>query len=445
MRRIIFYKMVLFFIYTFDKKRVGHNPMSKSLFFQNYSHSSTGLSTGEIRLCTFCGQYLRKYRDSFILSNGYDCGTLVNSVFIHIYVNRCMLEIKRWTNDMIKRWIVENDVDNKESYPQIVDAARILQQNEVVAFPTETVYGLGANAKSDEAVDKIFKAKGRPSDNPLIVHISNKNQLKELVEEVPEAAEKLMTAYWPGPLTLIFQKKDGVLSEKVTAGLDSVGIRMPDHPVALAIIEEAGLPIAAPSANRSGKPSPTTAQHVIEDLEGRIIGVVDGGETGVGVESTVVDCTGAIPVILRPGGVTKEQLEEVVGEVSVDPSLKEGKGAPKSPGMKYTHYAPDAPVWLVDGTREDVQKLVDEKRSEGLKAGVLTTDEFAGDYRADVVFSVGRRDDLNTVAHGLYDKLRAFNNSDVDIIFAEMFPEEGVGLAIMNRLQKAAGYRVIKP
>ncbi|OAT79577.1 threonylcarbamoyl-AMP synthase [Bacillus sp. MKU004] len=346
---------------------------------------------------------------------------------------------------MIKRWIVENDVDNKESYPQIVDAARILQQNEVVAFPTETVYGLGANAKSDEAVDKIFKAKGRPSDNPLIVHISNKNQLKELVEEVPEAAEKLMTAYWPGPLTLIFQKKDGVLSEKVTAGLDSVGIRMPDHPVALAIIEEAGLPIAAPSANRSGKPSPTTAQHVIEDLEGRIIGVVDGGETGVGVESTVVDCTGAIPVILRPGGVTKEQLEEVVGEVSVDPSLKEGKGAPKSPGMKYTHYAPDAPVWLVDGTREDVQKLVDEKRSEGLKAGVLTTDEFAGDYRADVVFSVGRRDDLNTVAHGLYDKLRAFNNSDVDIIFAEMFPEEGVGLAIMNRLQKAAGYRVIKP
>jgi L-threonylcarbamoyladenylate synthase len=345
---------------------------------------------------------------------------------------------------MIKRWIVENDVDNTQSYPQIVDAARILQGNEVVAFPTETVYGLGANAKSDVAVDKIFKAKGRPSDNPLIVHISNKVQLKELVEEIPEAAEKLMTAYWPGPLTLIFHKKDGVLSEKVTAGLDTVAIRMPDHPVALAIIEESGLPIAAPSANRSGKPSPTTAQHVIDDLEDRIIGVVDGGETGVGVESTVVDCTGPVPVILRPGGVTKEQLQEIVGEVGVDPSLKEGKGAPKSPGMKYTHYAPDAPVYLVDGTRADMQKLVDEKRNEGLKAGVLTTDEYVDDYQADVVLSVGRRDDLNTVAHGLYDTLRSFNNGGVDIIFSEMFPEEGVGIAIMNRLQKAAGHRVIK-
>ncbi|MCA1055098.1 threonylcarbamoyl-AMP synthase [Rossellomorea aquimaris] len=344
----------------------------------------------------------------------------------------------------MKRWIVENDVDKNKSYPQIVDAARFLQENEVVAFPTETVYGLGANAKSDEAVDKIFKAKGRPSDNPLIVHISNKQQLSELVNDVPEAAEKLISAYWPGPLTLIFHKKEGVLSEKVTAGLESVAIRMPDHPVALAIIEEAGLPIAAPSANRSGKPSPTAAQHVVDDLEGRIVGVVDGGETGVGVESTVVDCTGEVPVILRPGGVTREQLHEVVGQVAVDPSLKEGKGAPKSPGMKYTHYAPDAPVYLVDGTREDVQKLVDEKRAEGLKAGVLTTDEFVEEYRADVVLSVGRRDDLNTVAHGLYNALRTFNNSDVDIIFAEMFPEEGVGLAIMNRLQKAAGYRVIK-
>jgi L-threonylcarbamoyladenylate synthase len=183
---------------------------------------------------------------------------------------------------------------------------------------------------------------------------------------------------------------------------------------------------------------------VIDDLEDRIIGVVDGGETGVGVESTVVDCTGPVPVILRPGGVTKEQLQEVVGVIGVDPSLKEGKGAPKSPGMKYTHYAPDAPVYLVDGTRDDVQKLVDEKKSEGLKAGVLTTDEFVDVYRADVVLSVGKRNDLKTVAHGLYDTLRAFNDRDVDIIFAEMFPEEGVGLAIMNRLQKAAGYRVIK-
>ncbi|WP_435988963.1 L-threonylcarbamoyladenylate synthase [Rossellomorea sp. LjRoot5] len=345
---------------------------------------------------------------------------------------------------MMKHWIVESDVDKNKSYPQIVDAAKILQKDEVVAFPTETVYGLGANATSDRAVEKIFKAKGRPSDNPLIVHISNKEQLEGLVEEIPSDAAKLIDAYWPGPLTIIFKNKENVFSGKVTAGLDTVGIRMPDHPVALSIIEAAGLPIAAPSANRSGKPSPTTAQHVIDDLEGRIAGVVDGGETGVGVESTVVDCTGEIPVILRPGGITKEQLEIVVGKVEVDPSLKDGKGAPKSPGMKYTHYAPDAPVYLVDGTREDVQRLVDEKKAAGLKVGVLTTEEFAGEYQADIILSVGRRDDLKTVAQHLYDTLRAFNRSDVDIIFAEMFPEEGVGLAIMNRLQKAAGYRVIK-
>ncbi|WP_371928707.1 L-threonylcarbamoyladenylate synthase [Rossellomorea sp. KS-H15a] len=345
---------------------------------------------------------------------------------------------------MMKHWIVESDVDKNKSYPQIVDAAKILQQDEVVAFPTETVYGLGANATSDTAVEKIFKAKGRPSDNPLIVHISNKEQLKGLVEEIPMDASKLIDAYWPGPLTIIFKNKENVFSGRVTAGLDTVGIRMPDHPVALSIIEASGLPIAAPSANRSGKPSPTTAQHVIDDLDGRIAGVVDGGETGVGVESTVVDCTGEIPVILRPGGITKEQLEEVVGKVEVDPSLKEGKGAPKSPGMKYTHYAPDAPVYLVDGTKEDVQRLVDEKKEEGLKVGVLTTEEQMDWYQADLILSAGRRDDLKTVAQHLYDTLRAFNRSNVDIIFAEMFPEEGVGLAIMNRLQKAAGYRVIK-
>lgn len=345
---------------------------------------------------------------------------------------------------MMKHWIVESDVDKGGSYPQIVDAAKVLQQNEVVAFPTETVYGLGANAKSDRAVEKIFEAKGRPSDNPLIVHISNRDQLEELVAEVPDVAANLIDAFWPGPLTIIFKNKKNVFSEKVTAGLPSVGIRMPDHPVALAIIEASGLPIAAPSANRSGKPSPTTAQHVIDDLENRIAGVVDGGETGVGVESTVVDCTGPSPIILRPGGVTKEQLEEVVGTVEVDPSLKEGKGAPKSPGMKYTHYAPDAPVYLVDGSRSDLQLLVDNKKAEGLKVGVLTTEEYVNDFQADVILSVGRRDDLSTVAQNLYDTLRAFNRSDVDIIFSEMFPEEGVGLAIMNRLQKAAGYRVVE-
>ncbi|KMK95875.1 tRNA threonylcarbamoyladenosine biosynthesis protein [Rossellomorea marisflavi] len=348
-------------------------------------------------------------------------------------------------NTMMKIWNVENDVGNKKSYPQIVDAATHLRRNETVAFPTETVYGLGANATSDEAVEKIFLAKGRPSDNPLIVHIANKQQLTELVEEIPDKAHLLMDAYWPGPLTLIFKNKPGVFSQRVTAGLDSVGIRMPDHPVALSLIEESGLPIAAPSANRSGRPSPTTALHVIEDLDGKIAGVVDGGETGVGVESTVVDCTSDIPVVLRPGGVTREQLEEVVGRVDVDPSLKEGKGAPKSPGMKYTHYAPDAPVYLVEGTREDIQKLVDDRKREGLKVGVLTTEECASLYEAEVILTAGSRSDLLSVAHHLYDTLRAFNKYELDIIYSEVFPEEGVGLAVMNRLQKAAGHRILRP
>ncbi|MBM7585246.1 L-threonylcarbamoyladenylate synthase [Bacillus pakistanensis] len=345
----------------------------------------------------------------------------------------------------IKHWIVENNVDINESYPQIVDASQYLKDNEVVAFPTETVYGLGANATSDVAVDKIFQAKGRPSDNPLIVHISASEQLNHLVEEIPETAQKLIEHFWPGPLTIIFKKKDGVFSNKVTAGLDTVAIRIPDHPIALALIAAANLPIAAPSANRSGRPSPTTATHVIEDLQGRIVGVVDGGETGVGVESTVVDCTGDHPLILRPGGVTREQLEEIVGTIEVDPSLKEGKGAPKSPGMKYTHYAPNAPLYLVKANREKFQSLIKNKQKEGLKVGVLTTEENKGAFsEADVIIPCGKREDLLTVAHALYDTLRAFNSSDVDIIFSETFPEEGVGLAIMNRLQKAAGYRVIE-
>ncbi len=345
---------------------------------------------------------------------------------------------------MTKRWIVETNVDKTQTYPQLVEASNLIKENEVVAFPTETVYGLGANAKSDEAVEKIFKAKGRPSDNPLIVHISNEEQLDELVEEIPGSAQKLMKAYWPGPLTIIFKNKQGVLSERVTAGLDTVGIRMPDHPIALHLIEESGLPIAAPSANRSGKPSPTTAQHVLEDLEGRISGIVDGGETGVGVESTVVDCTREIPMILRPGGVTKEQLEQIAGQVLVDPSLKEGEGAPKSPGMKYAHYAPNAPLFLVEGDKKAIDELILEKQAEGLKVGVLTTEERKDDYQAECVIACGKREQLETVAHSLYETLRAFNKRDVDIIFSEVFPLEGVGLAIMNRLQKAAGYRYIK-
>lgn len=344
---------------------------------------------------------------------------------------------------LTRMWKVDKDVDRLNTYPQIVEAASILAKNEVVALPTETVYGLGGNAENDEAVAKIFAAKGRPSDNPLIIHIAGHEQLAEIVEEIPEMAQKLMDAFWPGPLTIIFNKKEGKLSEVATAGLSTVAVRMPDHPVALALIEAAKLPIAAPSANLSGRPSPTTALHVHDDLDGRIAGIVDGGPTGVGVESTVVDCTGSKPVILRPGGITKEQLEEVVGEISTDPALTDTTQAPKSPGMKYRHYAPNAPLHLVAGDVDKIQKLVDEKRAEGLKVGVMTTEEKMTSYQADVIFPCGRRNQLETVAEALYDTLRAFNESDVDIIFGEIFPETGVGVAVMNRLTKASGFPIL--
>ncbi|WP_264739858.1 L-threonylcarbamoyladenylate synthase [Cytobacillus firmus] len=342
-----------------------------------------------------------------------------------------------------KRWSVDNSVDKEDSYSQFSQVADLLKNNEVVAFPTETVYGLGGNAENDEAVRKIFEAKGRPSDNPLIIHIADKAQLDAFVTEIPQNAQALMDRFWPGPLTLIFNHKEGVLSHYATAGLSTVAVRMPDHSAALALLEKTGLPIAAPSANRSGRPSPTTADHVWEDLNGRIAGLVDGGPTGVGVESTVVDCTGEVPVILRPGGITREQLEKVVGEVSVDPALADESQAPKSPGMKYRHYAPDAPLYLVEGTREDIQHFVEDKKQEGLSVGVLTTLENLEFYRADFIYACGQREKLETVASSLYEALRYFNTTDADIIFCEMFPGVGVGHAIMNRLMKAAGHRVI--
>ena len=339
-------------------------------------------------------------------------------------------------------WVVDNVVERKKYYPQLQEAAKLLRENEAIAFPTETVYGLGANAMNDEAIAKIFEAKGRPSDNPLIVHIGTKSQLDGIVKEIPPVAEKLMEHFWPGPLTIILPRKEGI-SEKVTAGLNTVGVRMPDHPVALALIEEANVPVAAPSANRSGRPSPTLASHVYEDLNEKIAGIVDGGATGVGVESTVIDCTSAVPTILRPGGITKEQLEAVIGTVSLDPALKDEKEKPKSPGMKYTHYAPKAPLSIVEGSREFIQRIVDKKKEEGFKVGVLTTEEYQHVYRADVVLSCGVRSDLASVATKLYDVLRTFDASEVDVIFSESFPNEGIGNAIMNRLTKAAGHQII--
>lgn len=345
---------------------------------------------------------------------------------------------------LTKKWTVDNADPMKMNYPQLKEAAALLQQEEVVAFPTETVYGLGANALSDQAVLKIFEAKGRPGDNPLIVHITKKEQLTDLVDNLPEVAEKLMQAFWPGPLTLVLKSRE-VVSKYVTAGLDTLAVRMPDHPVALALMEVAGLPLAAPSANLSGKPSPTTAAHVDEDLDGKIAGIVDGGPTGVGLESTVVDCTMEIPVILRPGGVTKEQLEAVIGQVEVDPALTSQDQAPKSPGMKYTHYAPVAPVFLVEGGLDFLKETVLTAQKDGKNVGLLVTEETKAELgeAGDVMLTCGTRSDLSTVATHLYDALRAFNSTDVDIIFSETFPKTGVGAAIMNRLDKAAGHKVI--
>ncbi|GED67493.1 threonylcarbamoyl-AMP synthase [Brevibacillus reuszeri] len=358
-------------------------------------------------------------------------------------------------NQMTKVWSVDNDVENTveklRSCTQIVDAAHLLRDGEVVAFPTETVYGLGANACSNEAVEKIFLAKGRPSDNPLIVHIGAMEQLSSVAQDIPAKGKQLMDAFWPGPLTIILPKTDRVAS-LVTAGLASVGVRMPDHPIALAIIEEAGVPIAAPSANRSGRPSPTTAAHVLTDLEGRVAGVLDGGATGVGVESTVIDVTVDPPIILRPGGITREQMEAVIGTVALDPSFQVGAvETPRAPGMKYTHYAPEGELWLVTGeagqAREKMRDMLREAKQHGQKTGVLASEETLSYWKlqpeADVILSVGSQSDLEEVAQRLYAVLREFDEQKVQFIVGETFTRDGLGMAVMNRLEKAAGGRIL--
>jgi len=342
-----------------------------------------------------------------------------------------------------KIWKVDKSVEKLDSYPQILEAADTIRQNELVSFPTETVYGLGANAKSDEAVKKIYEAKGRPSDNPLIIHISSIDSVAEFVETIPPVAKILMDHFWPGPLTIILKKKENVISSLATVGLPTVAIRMPNHEIALALIKASGVPIAAPSANTSGKPSPTHFEHVYNDLNGKIAGIIDGGDSGVGVESTVIDCTGEVPVILRPGGVTKEDIEKLVGKVEVDPSLHSKDEKPKSPGMKYKHYAPNAPMYLVEGSQLFIQKLAWDYQQRGKKVGILTTDEQKHLYEADTVISCGTRENLETVAHNLYHALRQFDVEKVDVILSESFPEKNIGFAIMNRLKKAAGNHII--
>ena len=273
-----------------------------------------------------------------------------------------------------KRLIVDNNVNNSQTYTQAVEK---LVAGEVVAFPTETVYGLGAIATNEQAVAKIFQAKGRPSDNPLIVHFGAANHIMDYVSEISEKAEVCIDAFWPGPLTLILNAKPNVFAPNVTAGLQTVGVRMPDHPVALELLEMLGQPVAAPSANRSGKPSPTTALHVEKDLSGRIPLILDGGATGIGLESTVVDFTVDPPVILRPGGVTASMLRKVIGEVIEPDSTKvNDETVPRAPGMKYAHYAPDAPVFLIQPNREAVDNAIKTIHMNHQKVALLASDEF---------------------------------------------------------------------
>lgn len=335
---------------------------------------------------------------------------------------------------------VDKNVNSKKTYAHAVD---ILNAGQVVAFPTETVYGLGAVATDDTAVKRIFEAKGRPSDNPLIVHIGTIEELKNYIEEIPQAAEKCMEAFWPGPLTIVMKAKSGVLAPSVTAGLSTVGIRMPDHPVALELLHTLQKPLAAPSANRSGKPSPTKAEHVAEDLEGIIPCILDGGTTGIGLESTVLDVTLHPPVILRPGGVTKEMLERVIGTV-LEPTHEEQRveATPKAPGMKYTHYAPDAPVFLIEETA-DIAVAVESLQRQGHKVALLAPKSYE-EVSVDYFFTFGEEHNQEQMGANLYDALRNCDKTDATIILATATSKEGMGSAIMNRLEKAAGEKWYK-
>ena len=323
-------------------------------------------------------------------------------------------------------------------------AGEILRSGGLVAFPTETVYGLGGDAFNPSSSKKIYAAKGRPSDNPLIVHIAEMSALDRLSNDIPDKLFVLAESFWPGPLTMIIKKLPD-LPDETTGGLDTVAIRMPDHPVALALIRAGGGYIAAPSANASGRPSPTLASHVAEDLNGRIDMIIDGGEVGIGIESTIVDLSGEVPTILRPGYVTAEMLERVIGHVDTDPTLmkKTEGGRPKAPGMRYRHYAPKGEVIPVRGSADRVFTYITEglakAKLEGRKTGVFCSADNADRYDADVVRSAGALDDAEAAAHVFYTTLRDMDDEDVDIIYVENFTDLGFGEALWNRLLKSAG------
>jgi L-threonylcarbamoyladenylate synthase len=330
----------------------------------------------------------------------------------------------------------------------IEKAGQILRAGGLVAFPTETVYGLGGDALNPESSRKIYAAKGRPSDNPLIVHICRMEDLAPIVRDIPDEALRLAEACWPGPLTMIFHKSDLVPPE-TTGGLDTVAVRFPSNRIAMALIAAAGGYIAAPSANRSGRPSPTLARYCREDLDGRVEMIIDGGPVGIGLESTIIDLTEGQPVILRPGYVTQERLEQILGRVETDRAIIEPDSgtAPKAPGMKYRHYAPKGSLTIVEGGREAVIAYINartrECREKGIRTGVICTDETCRCYTADSVKSAGARTSGETIASRLFRILREFDDEEIQVMFSESFGEGGLGQAIMNRLMKAAGHKIV--
>ena len=349
-----------------------------------------------------------------------------------------------------------------DSEQDIEVAAQILKNGGLVAFPTETVYGLGGNALEASASQAIYAAKGRPSDNPLIVHIADTASVYELATEVPETAKTLMEAFWPGPLTIILPKAN-IVPKETTGGLDTVAIRFPSHPAAMELIRRSGVYIAAPSANTSGRPSPTTAEHVKEDMDGRIDAIIDGGAVGIGIESTIVDLTSDIPTILRPGFITKKNLEDIIGEVRIDPAIihPDPSLRPKAPGMKYTHYAPVGELTVVEKTDiavptdarfedEDsaavadmINDLYNKKKEEGSKVLILAPEEHCHFYNSKDTIAVGSIDSGITVAARLYAALRECDERGAEFIYSESFKDCEIGGAIMNRLLKAAGQRII--
>lgn len=349
----------------------------------------------------------------------------------------------------MKTDIIKLTNDKKDDKNKLKKIANTLRKGGLVVFPTETVYGLGGNGLDKAACKKIYEAKGRPSDNPLILHIAEFNQIEELVEEIPEVAKKCMEKFWPGPLTIIF-RRSSLVPDEATGGLDTVAIRMPSNEIAHKILKEVNLPIAAPSANLSGRPSPTETEHVIKDLKGRVDIIVDGGHSIVGIESTVLDVTVDPPMILRPGRITLEDLQEIDSRIKIDSATIDAKSGevPKSPGQKYKHYAPKAPAICFGG---GLDKIITEikkniKENKGKKIAVLASEESYDEYKNEgvhLLLNLGSREHLEDVASNLFSALRQCDEENVDIIFAEGYELRGIGLSIMNRLLKACGGKVV--